>query len=71
MDENKEGPLLLKKSMELFWGYYNPPDITDWNVSPLLARDFSGLAPAYVQVAGRDPLRDEGLAYAEKLKRAG
>jgi acetyl esterase len=42
----------------------------DPRVSPLLAPDFTGLAPAYVAVAGFDPLRDEGEAYAEKLREA-
>ncbi|WP_006602544.1 alpha/beta hydrolase [Streptomyces auratus] len=34
---------------------------------PARATDLSGLPPAYLQVAGADPLRDEGLAYARKL----
>jgi acetyl esterase len=37
----------------------------------LRARDFAGLPPAYVMLGGYDPLHDEGLAYAEKLRGAG
>jgi acetyl esterase len=31
----------------------------------------AGLPPAYIMVAGFDPLHDEGVAYAEKLRAAG
>lgn len=44
---------------------------SDPRVSPINAADLSGLAPAYVLVADHDPLRDEGLAYAERLGAAG
>lgn len=40
-------------------------------VSPLLARDFSNLPPAHIIIAGFDLLRDEGYAYANKLKESG
>ena len=40
-------------------------------LSALRAKDFSGLPPAYVMLGGYDPLHDEGMAYAEKLRQAG
>lgn len=49
---------------------YYPSDKPDTRVSPLLATSLDGLAPAYVQVAGSDILRDEGIAYAEALQDA-
>jgi acetyl esterase len=68
-----EGYFLTKDLMDWFWKHYVPAglDQSDLRLSPLLAKDFSGLPPAYVLTAGYDPLKDEGHAYAEKLRRAG
>lgn len=46
-------------------------DMADPRVSPLLADDLSGLAPALVVTAGFDPLRDEGRHYADAMRQAG
>ena len=46
-------------------------DKSDPRVSPLNAADFKGLPPAYVMLGGFDPLHDEGMQYAKKLRDAG
>jgi acetyl esterase len=46
-------------------------DVTDPRLSPLHAPDLSGLAPVVMVTGGFDPIRDEGLAYAERLRAAG
>jgi acetyl esterase len=69
-----EGFLLTKRDMDWFAGTYvdgGQAPITDPRVSPLLAEDLSGLSPALVVTAGFDPLRDEGDAYAARLRDAG
>lgn len=43
----------------------------DWRFAPLLADDLDGVAPACVLLAECDPLVDEGLAYADRLRMAG
>jgi acetyl esterase/lipase len=40
-------------------------------VSPLLAMSHQELPPAYFQIAGMDPLRDEGLLYEQVLRESG
>lgn len=67
------GYFLDNRSIDWFTRHYLPAgtDRMDSRVSPLEAKDLKGLPPAYVVTAGFDPLRDEGMAYAEKLKQAG
>jgi acetyl esterase len=67
------GFFLTRASMEYFRGAYLP-NREDWETakaSPLLAEDHRGLAPALVVTAGFDPLRDDGVNYAEALRKAG
>jgi acetyl esterase len=68
-----EGFLLTRRDMDFFENHYLPPgsDRDDPRVSVLKAEDLSGLPPAYVATAGFDPLRDEGEAYALRMRDAG
>lgn len=68
-----EGLFLTDKDMDWFENHYVPEgtDKTDPRLSPLHGEDLSGVAPAYIATAGFDPLRDEGEAYAQKLREAG
>ncbi len=69
-----EGYFLSKPLIDWFWEAYVPDedtDLADLRLSPLLAKDFTGLPPAFVLTAGYDPLRDEGRAYADRLIDAG
>ena len=68
-----EGHFLDQAMMEWAGAHYIPPgtDPKDPRLSPLWAKDLSGLPPAHVHTAAFDILRDEGAAYADALKRAG
>jgi acetyl esterase len=68
-----EGYLLTREMLEWCRSHYlsDPAQATDPRVSPLLAADLSGIAPAMVVTAGFDPVRDEGRAYADRLQAAG
>ena len=68
-----DGYLLTREGMRWFIAHYlaKPQDAEDWRASPARAKSLTGVAPALVITAGYDPLRDEGDAYAQKLRAAG
>ncbi|GJJ12939.1 hypothetical protein Clacol_007186 [Clathrus columnatus] len=72
--QNADDMILPRKAVEFYEATYlggktengfNP------DFSPLLAPSFEGLPPAYIQIAGCDPFRDEAFLYGELLKEAG
>jgi acetyl esterase len=76
-----DGYLLTAKTIQWFFSQYvrDDGDRDDWRFAPLDGihggdggmPDFAGVAPAWMAVAEFDPLVDEGVAYAQKLRAAG
>jgi acetyl esterase len=66
-------PYLKAVEMIWFWNQYCPDKMQRQNplAVPMRADNLAGLPPAFIAVAEHDPLRDDGHAYAERLKRAG
>ncbi|RAV15707.1 alpha/beta hydrolase [Mycolicibacterium sp. GF69] len=72
--ENARAPVLTTEAASSFSRWY----VADMDLSnmpatlaPARATDLTGLPPAYIAVAGHDPLRDDGARYAELLSAAG
>lgn len=72
-DEFADSPALSAKQIGWFLENYLPAgtDVHDSRVSPGAAKDLSGLPRAIVNLAGFDPLRDDGQEYADALAAAG
>ena len=71
--EFADGLNLTKPAMLYFWEHFLGPDCDPAHpdASVLRAPDLAGVAPAYVLTAEYDVLRDEGEAYADRLRAAG
>ncbi|HEX3680070.1 MAG TPA: alpha/beta hydrolase [Galbitalea sp.] len=67
---NADAFILTLADMQKFGELYGGDD-SDWRVSPLRAESLKGLPPTLIEVAGHDPLHDDGVQYAEALKKAG
>jgi acetyl esterase len=62
---------LAEQSWRAYLGELYGSDDVPAHAAPARATELSGLPPAYVSTAENDPLRDEGIAYALALLRAG
>ncbi len=72
--ENASALMLDRAAITTFSRWYaGEVDLTDPppGMAPGRAKDLAGLPPAYIAVAGHDPLRDDGLRYGELLSAAG
>jgi acetyl esterase len=66
------GLVLEQAHIEYFFGHYiDLSDREDWRFAPLNAHDVDGVAPAWIGLAECDPLFDDGVAYADRLRAAG
>jgi acetyl esterase/lipase len=71
--ELADAPILTRADVDVFLRHYlgDDGDPADPALSPYHVADLAGVAPALVQTAEHDPLRDEGRAYADRLRDAG
>lgn len=67
------GLVLEEPAISWFFGHYvqTRQEREDWRFAPLFAPDVQGVAPAWIGLAECDPLVDEGIDYADKLRWAG
>ena len=67
------GLVLDEPAITWFFGQYvgTREERNDWRFAPLHADDVEGIAPAWIGLAECDPLVDEGIDYADKLRAAG
>ena len=67
------GLVLEEDAVSWYFDNYipNKQDREDWRFAPLLANDVDDVAPTWMGLAELDPLVDEGIAYADKLRLAG
>jgi acetyl esterase len=68
-----QGYFLTRPMLDYFWGHYlaRPEDGRHPHASPIKAASLAGLPPAMVITAECDPIRDQGEAYAQRLRESG
>ncbi len=72
---NADQPSLSSDEMKFYMeSFLGPPGSSAWRnhkAVPNLALDLTGMPPAFITVAGHDPLHDDGVIFHAKLKAAG
>jgi acetyl esterase len=72
---NAEAPCLTRDEMIYYWNsVLGPEGNANWSdkyIIPLLERDYRNLPPAFITAAGHDPLYDDAIDYAARLRQAG
>jgi len=73
LQEFAQGYLLTRPFVDYSWGHYlgRPEDGRHPHASPIKAESLAGLPPAMLITAECDPIRDQGEAYAQRLREAG
>lgn len=73
MDSLRAAYVLPRDRMEWYIGQYLPPgqDPADPRAAPAHSAHLAAAPPAFILVAGHDPLRDDGLEHAERLRALG
>ena len=69
----RQGYLLEARNVHWYNEQYKPKEMfsSDPRISPMFLEDVSQMPPTFIMTVGYDPLRDEGLLYAQKLKSQG
>jgi acetyl esterase len=73
LQEFAQGYFLTRPMMDYFWDHYlaRPEDGRHPHASPMKAESLAGLPPAMLISAECDPIRDQGEAYAQRLRASG
>jgi acetyl esterase len=68
-----DAPVLDESLVGWFFSQYlrSDADRQDWRFAPMVADDLEGVAPAWVGLAEIDPMVDDGIAYADRLRASG
>ncbi|RAL03912.1 alpha/beta hydrolase [Aspergillus ibericus CBS 121593] len=70
MTEYIDTPILNRQSMKQFFDWYQPGGLERPIISPLLSPMLDKSPPSFLMICGQDPLRDEALAYADRIEKA-